>query len=64
MLLGYVGLGLFVLTLHAGFHNIPFQTGGTEIGVPSLGSCVSALNGSRVMLLNQEQGGWNFEQQS
>ena len=38
--------------LHAGFHGLPFHAGqcglegGTEIGVPSLGSCVSALKGS------------------
>ena len=37
---------------HAGFHGLPFHAGqcglegGTEIGVPSLGSCVSALKGS------------------
>ena len=38
--------------LHAGFHGLPFHAGqcglvgGTEIGVPSLGSCVSAVKGS------------------
>ena len=45
--------------LHAGLHGLPFhadQCGlerGTEIGVPNLGSCVSALI---VPLLNPEQG--------
>ena len=41
-----------ICTLHAGFHGLPFHAGpcglegGTKIGVPSLGSCVSALKGS------------------
>ena len=51
MLLGTGRLGLFVLCMLV-FHGILFHAGqcglegGTEIGVPSLGSCVSALNGS------------------
>ena len=38
------------MSLHAGVHALPFHAGqcglegGTEIGVPSLGSCVSALS--------------------
>ena len=40
------------VTLQAGFHGLPFHAGpcglegDTEIGVPSLGSCVSTLKGS------------------
>ena len=54
-------------TLHAGFHGLPLHAGqcglegGIEIGVPSIGSCVSALNGSLpVLLLNPEKGGVEF----
>ena len=45
MLLGTGGLGIFVLCMLV-FHGLPFHAvqcgleGGTEIGVPSLGSCV------------------------
>ena len=51
MLLGTGGLGLFVFCMLV-FHGLPFHAGqcglegGTEIGVPSLGSCVSTLKGS------------------
>ena len=51
MLLGTGSLGIFVLCMVV-FHGLPFHAGqcglegGTEIGVPSLGSCVSALKGS------------------
>ena len=53
---------LFRQILHAGFHGIPFHAGqcglegGTEIGVPSLDSCVSAP----VLLLNTLLGGVEF----
>ena len=41
--------------------NAGHSEGGTEIGVPILGSCVSALKGSLpVLLLNPEQGGVVF----
>ena len=62
MLLRTGGLGLFC-TLHAGIHGLRFHAGpcglegGTEIGVPSLGSCVSALP---VLQHNPEQGGIVF----
>ena len=51
MLLGTGGLGRFLLCMLV-LHGRPFHAGqcglegGTEIGVPSLGSCVSALSGS------------------
>ena len=52
-----------ICTLYAGFHGLSFHAGqcglegGTEIGVPSIGSCVSALQVLPVLLLKPEQEG-------